>query len=91
MQDVEAFDTFLKELPADAICVRAEAGARFVVAGEAGYTPFRTRPSASRRADIQRSTHPSGCLLWAGIGGELGQKNLARGARPSESTYLSCS
>lgn len=57
VQDVDAFNTFLKELPLQAICARAEAGAGFASVGEAGYTPFRKRPSASSRADIQRCVH----------------------------------
>jgi site-specific recombinase XerD len=55
MQDVDAFRTFLADLPVDALCTRE--GRRYASQGEVGYTPFRTRPSPSSRSDIERFVH----------------------------------
>jgi site-specific recombinase XerD len=55
MQDVDAFRTFLADLPVDALCARE--GRRYASQGEAGYTPFRTQPSPSSRSDIERFVH----------------------------------
>lgn len=62
-----AFVSFLRDVPADCLCRKIETGKtrtgrdgmkqpvlRFAKAGEAGYTPFRTPPSAGSRDDILR-------------------------------------
>ena len=62
-----AFISFLRDLPSDCLCRKVETGKtrknadgseqpvlRFVRADEAGYTPFRTSPSAGSRDDILR-------------------------------------
>lgn len=62
-----AFVSFLRDLPADCLCRKIETGKtrsapdgtsqpvlRFAKAGEPGYTPFRTPPSAGSRDDILR-------------------------------------
>lgn len=56
VQDVNAFNEFLKALPEHALCDRDYAG-RYAELGDPGYTPFRCVPSASSRSDIQRCVH----------------------------------
>ncbi|GAA4017889.1 hypothetical protein [Actimicrobium antarcticum] len=51
MQDVEQFATFLKALPADALCPHG------VAINDPVWRPFRVRPSASSQADIRRFVH----------------------------------
>ncbi|QYF93050.1 hypothetical protein KY495_20485 [Massilia sp. PAMC28688] len=55
MPDVTAFFEYLRDLPETAIC--AHDGYRFARADEAGYTPFRCKPSASSQSDLQRCVH----------------------------------
>lgn len=55
LQDVEAFKTFLAQLPFDALCARV--GKRYADPTEPGYTPFRTQPAQGSRADITRFVH----------------------------------
>ena len=65
--DANAFVSFLRDPPADALCRKVDTGrtkldadgterpiVRFARAGEAGYTPLRTVPSAGSREDIIR-------------------------------------
>lgn len=56
-QDVEAFYRFLAALPVHAVCGRDPYTDAWVGKDDSRYTPFRTQPSASSRADIQRCVH----------------------------------
>jgi len=56
-QDVEAFHSFLADLPQRALCARAPGSEIFASPGDPGYTPFRKAPSASSRSDIIRCVH----------------------------------
>lgn len=55
MPDVTAFFEFLTALPDWAIC--GHDGVRHARADEQDYTPFRCKPSASSRSDVQRCIH----------------------------------
>lgn len=55
MPDVTAFFVFLADLPEWAVC--SHDGVRYARPDEPGYTPFRCKPSASSRSDIQRCIH----------------------------------
>lgn len=55
MPDVTEFFEFLTKLPDWAIC--SHDGIRHARSNEAGYTPFRCKPSASSRSDVQRCIH----------------------------------
>jgi len=57
VQDVDAFYTFLADLPEEALCARDPISGAYATADDPGHTPFRTRPSASSRSDIQRCIH----------------------------------
>ncbi|MEO7493892.1 MAG: tyrosine-type recombinase/integrase [Massilia sp.] len=57
VQDVNAFYAFLENLPNSALCALNVGERGYASTGSAGHTPFRTRPSKSSRADIQRCIH----------------------------------
>lgn len=65
IQEVDRFKEFLANVPADALCARLNKG--FVRAGDTGYTPFRTQPSASSRSDIERFVHAT-FKTWHAMG-----------------------
>jgi site-specific recombinase XerD len=57
VQDVDAFYSFLADLPDDALCAQDPMTGAYATTDDPGYTPFRTRPSKSSRSDIQRCIH----------------------------------
>lgn len=57
VQDVDAFYSFLADLPDEALCAQDPMSGAFARAQDEGYTPFRTKPSKSSRSDIQRCIH----------------------------------
>jgi len=57
VQDVEAFYSFLADLPDDALCAQDPVTNAYATQDDPGYTPFRVRPSKSSRSDIQRCIH----------------------------------
>jgi site-specific recombinase XerD len=57
VQDVDAFYSFLADLPDEALCAQDLITGAFARPDDDGYTPFRTKPSKSSRSDIQRCIH----------------------------------
>jgi len=57
VQDVEAFYTFLADLPDEALCAQDPITGAFARPENDGYTPFRIKPSKSSRSDMQRCIH----------------------------------
>ena len=57
VQDVDAFYSFLADLPDEALCAQDPITGAFARSEDDGYTPFRTKPSKSSRSDIQRCIH----------------------------------
>lgn len=57
VQDVDAFYSFLADLPDEALCAQDPITGAFARPEDGGYTPFRTKPSKSSRSDIQRCIH----------------------------------
>jgi integrase/recombinase XerC len=57
VQDVDAFYSFLADVPQDALCAQDPVTGAYASPGDPGYTPFRTRPAKSSRSDIQRCVH----------------------------------
>ncbi len=65
VDEVAHFREFLKDLPKHAVCAKKPPADKrrkngewvFVAAGEPGWTPFRSQPSASSQGDILRFVH----------------------------------